>query len=269
MRFNYFNHFLHPVTSREQLRQYIEILKNYQMKRFNVLLPKDLFITRLCEVMKTLIDRDPKIELDQIYEAFKTIFANMENIVVNPDDPEEQFLEDIRESKVTWDLAKRKKYLEDTKDERLNNLICSDPMIRKFFDYWLGAIEGGSPQYIRVHEDPLKYKGLFDEFGLYPRGKPEKEIQSEETSDNISREERKKEFFHRLEILNEFFEGREGWKKFDYEREMLTSFTPKVRAELITKNLSFDWSLFFKSAKSGDFKACEVIFFRFSSLAKF
>ena len=97
----------------------------------------------------------------------------------------------------------------------------------------------------------------------------EKEIQSKETPDNISPEERKKEFFHRLEILNEFFEGREGWKKFDYEREMLTSFTPKVRAELITKNLSFDWSLFFKSAKSGDFKACEVIFFAFRVLQNF
>ena len=142
-------------------------------------------------------------------------------------------------------------------------------MIRKIFDYWLGAIEGGSPQYIHFHENPLKYKGLFDDYGLYPGGKPEKQIQSKQTPDNISPEERKEEFFHRLKILNEFFEGREGWKKFDYEREMLTSFTSKVRAELIMKNLSFDWPLFFKSAKSGDFKACEVILYAFRVFQNF
>ena len=55
-------------------------------------------------------------------------------------------------------------------------MIASDGAIRKIFDYWLGAVEGGNPQYVTLeNKGSRKHQGLFDEYGLYPDGTPERE----------------------------------------------------------------------------------------------
>ena len=115
VKFEVYPIFLDPVTSREHMRQLNEILHNYQLRRFKIILSKEEFIDGVNEGLKIFVDRDPNITLDQITKVWTTILRNMGNMLVDPDDPEEVFIQDIRETKVTWDLKKREEFLNDTK----------------------------------------------------------------------------------------------------------------------------------------------------------